>query len=181
MAPVTLVTPPVFSGVRFTRSFVLYVCFVDRCLSFCAFSFGHCVVCSSSIYGLWFPLWYLQTLLTNQVIRHACGSGFQAPYVLVCLCSIARGECSCSIRRELYRWCNGQRVRLEWYIDCGFEPRSGPTKDYTINVCCLSAKHAALRRKSKDWVSRNNENVSKWNDMSTCGLLFKWASTIQSN
>ena len=28
-----------------------YVCFVDRCLSFCTFSFGHCVVCSSSIYG----------------------------------------------------------------------------------------------------------------------------------
>jgi hypothetical protein len=24
---------------------------------------GHCVVCSSSIYGFWLPLWYLQTLL----------------------------------------------------------------------------------------------------------------------
>jgi hypothetical protein len=34
------------------RSLVLYVCFVDRCLSFCTFSYGHCVVCSSSIYGL---------------------------------------------------------------------------------------------------------------------------------
>jgi hypothetical protein len=33
-------TPPVFSGVRVTRSLVLYVCFVDRCLSFCTFSFG---------------------------------------------------------------------------------------------------------------------------------------------
>ena len=42
---------------------VLYVCFVDRCLSFCIVSFGHCVVCSSSIYGFWLPLWYLQTLL----------------------------------------------------------------------------------------------------------------------
>jgi hypothetical protein len=30
---------------------VLYVCFVDHCLSFCTFSFGHCVVCSSLIYG----------------------------------------------------------------------------------------------------------------------------------
>jgi hypothetical protein len=29
----------------------------------CSFSFGHCVVCSSSIYGFWLPLWYLQTLL----------------------------------------------------------------------------------------------------------------------
>jgi hypothetical protein len=39
----------VFSGVRVIRSLVLCVCFVDRCLSFCAFSFVHCVVCSSSI------------------------------------------------------------------------------------------------------------------------------------
>jgi hypothetical protein len=33
----------------FTRSLVLYVCFVDRCLSFCPFSFGHCVIFPSSI------------------------------------------------------------------------------------------------------------------------------------
>jgi hypothetical protein len=32
-------------------------------LSFCPFSFGHCVVCSSSIYGFWLPLWHLQTLI----------------------------------------------------------------------------------------------------------------------
>jgi len=56
-------SPLVFSGVNVTRSLVLYVCFVDPCLSFCTFSFGHCVVCSSSIYGIWLPLWYLQTLL----------------------------------------------------------------------------------------------------------------------
>jgi len=40
---------PVYNGVRVTRSLVLYVCFVDCYLSFCTFSFGHCVVCSSSI------------------------------------------------------------------------------------------------------------------------------------
>jgi hypothetical protein len=51
--PEHLSSPPVFSGVRVTRSLVLYVCFVDRCLFFCTFSFGHCVVCSSSIYGFW--------------------------------------------------------------------------------------------------------------------------------
>jgi hypothetical protein len=43
--------PLVFSGVRVTRSLVLCVCFVDCCLSFCPFSFGHCVVCPFSIYG----------------------------------------------------------------------------------------------------------------------------------
>jgi len=55
----------IFSGVRVTRSLVLYVCIVDRCLSFCTFSFGHCVVYSSSIYGFGLPLWYLQTLPKN--------------------------------------------------------------------------------------------------------------------
>ena len=61
--PEHLSSPPVFSGVRVTRSLVLCVCFVDRCLSFCTFSFGHCVVCYASIYRFWLPLWYLQTLL----------------------------------------------------------------------------------------------------------------------
>ena len=40
-----------FSGVRFTRFLVLCVCLEDSCVSFCPFSFGHCVVCTSSIYG----------------------------------------------------------------------------------------------------------------------------------
>ena len=48
-------TPLVFSGVRVTRSLVLCVCFVDLCLSFCPFSFGHCVVCLSTIYRFRLP------------------------------------------------------------------------------------------------------------------------------
>ena len=31
----------------------------------------------------------------------------------------------------------------------GFEPRSGKTKDSKISICCFSAKHAALRKKSR--------------------------------
>jgi hypothetical protein len=34
----------------------ILVYLVDRCLSFCTFSFGHCVVCSSLIYGFRLPL-----------------------------------------------------------------------------------------------------------------------------
>ena len=49
--PEHLSSSPGFSGVHGTRSVVLCVCFVDLCLSICTFSFGHCVVCSSSIYG----------------------------------------------------------------------------------------------------------------------------------
>jgi hypothetical protein len=75
-------SPQVFRGVRVTRSLVLYVCFVDCCLSFffwplCCLSFfdlwilitplvscGHCVV-SPSIYGFWLPLWYLVAIVLS--------------------------------------------------------------------------------------------------------------------
>ena len=58
-------------------------------------------------------------------------------------------------------------------IDRGFDPRSGQTNDYKIGICCFSAKQAALRRKSKDWLARNQDNVSEWGDMSIRGLLFQ--------
>jgi hypothetical protein len=35
-------------------------------------------------------------------------------------------------------------------VDRGFEPWSGQTKDFKIDICCFSAKHAALRSKSKE-------------------------------
>jgi hypothetical protein len=57
-----------FSGVRVTRSLVLCVCFVDRCLFFCTFSFGHYCVVSSSIYGFSLLLWYFQILLNNMLV-----------------------------------------------------------------------------------------------------------------
>jgi hypothetical protein len=58
---------PGFSVVRANRSLVLCVCFVDRCLSFCTFSVGHCVVCSSSIYRFWLPLWHVSSNSSYQV------------------------------------------------------------------------------------------------------------------
>jgi hypothetical protein len=58
-------------------------------------------------------------------------------------------------------------------VDRGFEPRLGQAKDYKIGFYCFSAKHAALRRKSKDWWARNQNNVSEWSDMYTRGLLFQ--------
>ena len=62
-------SPPVFNGVRVIRSFVLCVCFVDRWLPFYPFSFGHCVVCSSSIYGFWLPLWYILAIVLSVLLR----------------------------------------------------------------------------------------------------------------
>jgi hypothetical protein len=80
--PEHLSSPLDFSGVRVTRSLVLCVCFIDRCLSFCTFSFGHCIVCSSSIYGLWLPHWYLQSRLDLwRVCRYQRGN--QNPHIFV--------------------------------------------------------------------------------------------------
>jgi hypothetical protein len=59
-------------------------------------------------------------------------------------------------------------------VDRGFKSQSGPTKDYKISICCFSAKHAALRRKSKDWLARYDQNnVSEWSDVSISRLLFQ--------
>jgi hypothetical protein len=58
-------------------------------------------------------------------------------------------------------------------IDCGFKPQSGQTKDYKTGICCFSAGHAALRRKSKDWLAQNQDNVSEWGDISIHRLLFQ--------
>ena len=60
-----------------------------------------------------------------------------------------------------------------------FEPRSDQTKDNKISICCFDAKHVALRRKSKDWLARNQDYVFEWGDMSIHGLLFQGASTIK--
>jgi hypothetical protein len=64
-------------------------------------------------------------------------------------------------------------------VDCGFKPWLGRTKDYKIGNCCFSAKHAALRRKSKDWLVRNQDNVSEWSYISTHRLFFQWTITIK--
>jgi len=64
-------------------------------------------------------------------------------------------------------------------VDRGFEPRLDQTKDYKIVIFRLSAKHEALRRKSKDWLARNQNNMCEWSDISTRGLLFQWASIIK--
>jgi hypothetical protein len=47
-----------------------------------------------------------------------------------------------------------KRVRLEC-IYRGFKLQLGQTKDYNISICCFTAKLAALRRKSKDWLAWN--------------------------
>jgi len=49
-------------------------------------------------------------------------------------------------------------------VDRGFETRSGQTKDYIFVASPLSTQ---LRRKSKDWLAQNQNNISEWGIMST--------------
>ena len=45
-------------------------------------------------------------------------------------------------------------------------------------MCCFSTKHTALRRTSKNWLARNQNNVSEWGTISIGGLceLALWKS-----
>jgi len=63
------------------------------------------------------------------------------------------------------------RVLASSAVDQGFDHQSGQTKDYKIGICCFSAKHAALRKKKKDWSARNQDNVSEWGDMFICTVV----------
>ena len=79
--------------------------------------------------------------------------------------------------RHVYR--NGQlsKIYLNIVYTCiTFFVGSSPDRvkpDYKIGICCFSPRHAAFRRKSKDWLARNQDNLSEWGDMSIRGLLFQ--------
>ena len=99
--PEHLGSPPVLSGVRVTRSLVLCVCFVDRCLSFCTFSFGHCVVCSSSTYDLIAPLvssnssYYVIKICSLYLLlslRHTYNSSHQSLFTLQTISSFSNPD-----------------------------------------------------------------------------------------
>jgi hypothetical protein len=57
--PVHPSSPPIFSGFHVTLSFMCMFCR----LLFVLLYFFFWPFCSSSVYGFWLPLWYLQTLL----------------------------------------------------------------------------------------------------------------------
>ena len=115
-----LSSPPLFSGVRVTWPLVFCVCFVDRCLSYCTFSFGHCFVCSSSIYRFWLPLWYLQTLLANHLSEKICLSE------LSYWCSIWKFRCPAN--QSLKNDFSTSQVAANWSFNQGF------SESYSISI-----------------------------------------------
>ena len=59
------------------------------------------------------------------------------------------------------------RVLVSSEVDYWFGSWLGQTKDYKIGICCFHAKHAVLISKNKEWLARNQNNVSKWSGMHT--------------
>ena len=52
-----------FGRAYVVQSIIIYIVIEDQCLSFCAFSFGHFIVCPSSIHEFWLRLLYPETSL----------------------------------------------------------------------------------------------------------------------
>ena len=75
--PELLTLPEHLSSPRFSMWFMLFNlyfsvhCFVDRCLSFCPFSFGQYVVWPSLSYGFWLPFGNFKIFLSIKSFRCA--------------------------------------------------------------------------------------------------------------
>ena len=77
-------------------------------------------------------------------------------------------------KERLHHWCNCSILILS-AVDGGFEPC--PVKPKTIKlVFVASLLSTSLRSKIKDWLARNQDNVSERSYMSTCLLLFGLAN-----
>jgi hypothetical protein len=80
---------------------------------------------------------------------------------------------------KFWKCSEGVSQQHQWYLQWGrswVRAPIGSIKDYKIGICCFSAKNM---RMSKDWLARNQDNLSEWRNMSIRGLLFQWASTIK--
>ena len=84
------------------------------------------------------------------------------------------------ILRGPHRWRNSQRARLECGRSCIRNPVGSNQRICTLIFVAslLSTQHYGERA---DWSARNQNNVSEWSDMSTCGLLFQWTNFWQQN
>jgi len=59
-----------------------------------------------------------------------------------------------------------------WYVTLVYAKKILYVSNYVIVYnWYLSAKHEALQSKSKDWLTRNQDNVYEWNDISTLGVF----------
>jgi hypothetical protein len=138
-----------YSGVRVTRSLVVFICFVDRCLYFCTFSFGHCIVCSSSIYEFWLPLWYLQTPLKKRKMTHLWADDIKRCTLKECRvieCNIKKSD---NFGNEFRRDSIWEVVKLlvfllSWQILTWFSTKLIGVRSHVI-MLCLICKQKRMR------------------------------------
>ena len=79
-------------------------------------------------------------------------------------------------RWQPHRWCNGYRAsRFRCGRLCVWAP--GWSNQQLWNW--YFPQHSTLKSKNKNWLARNQDNISGCSDMSTRGLVFQWADTIK--
>jgi len=71
---------------------------------FCPFSFDHCVICSSSIYGFWLPLWYLQIFRDVSISKDNKTLEIRATVIRINLSYFYNLICAAFIIVFEYRW-----------------------------------------------------------------------------
>jgi hypothetical protein len=99
------------------------------------FVFGHCVVCSSSIYRFWLPLCYLQTLLPTKKSH----SGFHTLTSMIHkLFKVYWYEATLINQSALMRLC---RYRIHWtlYMSWSFLIMLTPEWDFVINFSLIKS------------------------------------------
>jgi len=79
-----------------------------------------------------------------------------------------------STKIYVYRFCASEpiggimiSVYVSSAVDRVFGSEMGQIKDYEFGICCFCSQHRALRSKSKDRLTRNQNNVSEWSEMHT--------------
>ena len=82
-------------------------------------------------------------------------------------------------KNECYTWRSRTNIFCMIHVQCIMKSWvQALVGSYQILWYWYLLLHTALRSKRKDWLARDQNNVFEWSDMSTCGLLFLWASTI---
>lgn len=105
---------------------------------------------SQALYSLWFiKIW-------RDFFHCIPNRAFRTNYDLVCPVTDTSLKIFCLTNIELLK--GYKNSSYPFWLECG---RTWPsqTKDIKIGTCCFSAKQAALRCKSKDWLTQSQKNV----------------------
>jgi hypothetical protein len=83
-------------------------------LMFCPFSFSHCVVCSSSIYGFW--LWYLIIVSDYGICKLFWSCGIVIIFFLSCYYSLFNVSCTMQYRWRHIHFNQGEVFSIQHYV-----------------------------------------------------------------